>query len=135
MDGARLSATIRLVDRRKMISVSTVAASCSAAFYAFAVKALLGPEVSISASLLYPRTETDLQLVDPEATLAELTGYLQSASASLSAGHALIGPDTGGTYDDLAFALPANTGATYCKRKTPAATDLVGDAALVWGAQ
>ena len=103
--------------------------------YAFAVKALLGADVSISASLLYPRAETDLQLADPEATLGELTGYLQSASASLSAGHALIGPDTGGTYDDLAFALPANAGATYCKRKTPAATDLFGDAALVWEAQ
>lgn len=103
--------------------------------YAFAVKALLGADVSISASLLYPRTETDLQLVDPEATLGELTGYLQSASASLSAGHALIGPDTGGTYDDLAFALPANAGATYCKRKAPAATELLGDAALVWEAK
>lgn len=103
--------------------------------YAFAVKALLGAEVSISASLHYPLTETDLQLADPEATLGELTGYLQSASASLSAGHALIGPDTGGTYDDLAFALPANAGATYCKRKTTAATDLLGHAALVWEAQ
>lgn len=103
--------------------------------YAFAVKALLGADVSISASLFYPRAEVDLQLADPEATLGELTGYLQSASASLSAGHALIGPDTGGTYDDLAFALPANAGATYCKRKTPAATELLGDAALVWEAQ
>lgn len=103
--------------------------------YAFAVKALLGADVSISASLLYPRTGTDLQLADPEATLGELTGYLQSANTSLSAGHALIGPDTGGTYDDLAFALPANAGATYCKRKTPAATELLGDAALVWEAQ
>lgn len=103
--------------------------------YAFAVKALLGADVSIRASLLYPRTETDLQLTDPEATLAELTGYLRAASTSLSAGHALIGPDTGGPYDDLAFALPANAGATYCKRKTLAATELLGDAALVWEAQ
>lgn len=103
--------------------------------YAFAVKALLGDDVSISASLFYPRTEDDLQLADPDATLIEITGYLQAASASLSAGRALIGPDTGGTYDDLAFALPANAGATYCKRKTPAATDLLGDAALVWEAQ
>lgn len=103
--------------------------------YAFAVKSLLGADVSISASLLYPRAEVDLQLADPEATLGALTGYLQSASTSLSAGHALIGPDTGGTYDDLAFALPANAGATYCKRKTPAATELLGDATLVWEAQ
>lgn len=103
--------------------------------YAFAVKALLGADMSISASLLYPRTQTDLLLADPEATLGELTAYLQSASTSLSAGHVLIGPDTGGTYDDLVFALPANAGATYCKRKMPAATELFGDAALVWEAQ
>lgn len=103
--------------------------------YAFAVKALLGADVSISASLLFPREQVDLQLADPEATLVEITGYLQAARANLSAGHALIGPDTGGAYDDLAFALPANAGATYCKRKLPAATEMFGDAAQVWEAQ
>jgi hypothetical protein len=103
--------------------------------YAFAVKALLGADVSISASLLFPRDQIDLQLADPEATLTEVTGYLQAARANLSAGNALIGPDTGGNYDDLAFALPANAGATYCKRKLPAATEIFGDAAQVWEAQ
>jgi hypothetical protein len=103
--------------------------------YAFAVKALLGADVSISASLLFPRDQIDLQLADPEATLIEITGYLQAARANLTAGHALIGPDTGGNYDDLAFALPANAGATYCKRKLPAATEIFGDAAQVWEAQ
>ena len=39
----------------------------------------------------------------------------------------MIGPDTGGTYDDLAFALPANAGAAYCKRKIAAATERLGD--------
>lgn len=103
--------------------------------YAFAVKALLGSEVSISASLLFPREQVDLQLADPEATLVEITGYLQAARANLTAGRALLGPDTGGAYDDLAFALPANAGATYCKRKLPAATEMFGDAAQVWEAQ
>jgi hypothetical protein len=103
--------------------------------YAFAVKALLGDDVSISASLLFPRDQVDFQLGDPEATLTEITGYLQAARANLQSGQALIGPDTGGTYDDLAFALPANAGATYCKRKLPAATEAFGDAALVWEAQ
>jgi hypothetical protein len=102
--------------------------------YAFAVKALLGADVSISASLLFPRDQIDLQLADPEATLTEITGYLQAARANLTAGNALIGPDTGGNYDDLAFALPANAGATYCKRKLPAATEIFGDAAQVWEA-
>ena len=102
--------------------------------YAFAVKALLGADVSISASLLFPRDQIDLQLADPEATLTEITGYLQAARANLTAGNALIGPDTGGNYDDLAFALPANAGATYCKRKLPAATEIFGDAAQIWEA-
>ncbi|WP_085338407.1 PD-(D/E)XK nuclease family protein [Aquidulcibacter paucihalophilus] len=103
--------------------------------YAFAVKALLGDDVSIRASLFYLRDQLDLQLDDPDSTLTELIGYLQAARANLQSGQAFIGPDTGDTYDDLAFALPANAGATYCKRKLPAAKDALGDAALVWEAQ
>ena len=77
-------------------------------------------------------------MIDPNSakpTLTEITGYLRAARANLQSGQALIGPDTGGAYDDLAFALPANAGATYCKRKLPAATEAFGDAALVWEAQ
>src|SRR5690606_34966403 len=91
--------------------------------YAFAVKALLGDDVAISASLLYPREPVDLQLEDPDAVLAEITGYLRAARASLASGAALPGPDTGGDYDDLALALPATASATYFKRKMPAATE------------
>jgi PD-(D/E)XK nuclease superfamily len=103
--------------------------------YAFAVKALLGNDVAISASLLFPRESVDLQLEDPEAVLAEITTYLRAARASFAGGAALTGPDTGGTYDDLAFALPANATATYCKRKMPAATERLGDVAQVWEAE
>lgn len=103
--------------------------------YAFAVKALLGDDVAISASLLYPREPVDLQLDDPEAVLAEITGYLRAARTSLADGAALPGPDTGGDYDDLAFALPANASATYCKRKLPAATERLGEVARVWEAE
>lgn len=103
--------------------------------YAFAVRQLLGEEVEISASLLYPREPLDLQLDDPVAALTEVTGYLRSARTSLAAGAALPGPDTGGDNDDLAFALPANAGATYCKRKKPAAAERMGDATLVWEVQ
>ncbi|WP_033048164.1 PD-(D/E)XK nuclease family protein [Sinorhizobium meliloti] len=103
--------------------------------YAFAVKALLGDHVAISASLLYPREPLDLQLDDPAAVLVEITGYLQAARIALSSGAALPGPDTGGDYDDLAFALPANAGATYCKRKQTAATERLGDVAQVWEAE
>jgi hypothetical protein len=103
--------------------------------YAFAVKALLGDDVAISASLLYPREPVDLQLDDPEAVLAEITGYLRAARTSLAGGAALLGPDTGGDYDDMAFALPANAGATYCKRKLPAVTERLGEVARAWEAE
>lgn len=103
--------------------------------YAFAVKALLGDDVEISASLLYPRLEVDLQLQDPDTVLEQLAAYLGAARASLARGAAVIGVDTGGTYDDLAFALPANAGATYCKRKLPAALELLGDLASIWDAE
>ena len=55
--------------------------------------------------------------------------------AALSGGAALPGPDTGGDYDDLAFALPANASATYCKRKMPAAAERLGEVAQVWEAE
>nr|CAD6609814.1 PD-(D/E)XK nuclease family protein [Rhizobium sp. TCK] len=100
--------------------------------YAFAVKALLGDHVAISASLLYPREAIDVQLDDPEATLAEIIEHLRAARSAFASGAALPGPDTGSDYDDLAFALPANAGATYCKRKQSAATERLGEVAQVW---
>jgi hypothetical protein len=103
--------------------------------YAFAVKALLGDDVAISASLLYPREAVDIRLDDPEAVLAEIKDYLRAARVSLAGGAALSGPDAGSKYDDLAFALPANAGATYCKRKLTAATEQLGEAAKVWEAE
>ena len=100
--------------------------------YAFAVKAMLGDDVILGASLLYLRDKTDLRLDDPDAILPELAGYLRAARANLASGGGVIGVDAGGDYDDLAFALPANAGATYCKRKFAAATQHLGDAAHVW---
>ena len=102
--------------------------------YAFAVKALLGNKVAIGASLLYPHEDRDLRLDDPDAALGTLTGHLKAARANLASGGAVMGEDTGGTYDDLAFALPANAGAIYRPRKEAAATARLGDAALIWDA-
>ena len=102
--------------------------------YAFAVKALLGDDAEISASLLYPREGLDLRLADPEATLGEISGYLRAARANLASGGGVIGKDTGGNYDDLAFALPANAKAGYCARKMDAATQRLGEAAEIWEA-
>ena len=103
--------------------------------YAFAVRALLGDCVAIRASLLYPREAVDLQLNDLEPVLAEITRYLRAARICLAGGAALIGPDTAGDYDELAFALPANASATYCKRKFPAATERLSEVARIWEAE
>jgi hypothetical protein len=103
--------------------------------YAFAVKAMLGNDVEISASLLYLRDGLDLRLADPEATLIEVATYLREARANLLSGGGVIGIDTGGPYDDFAFALPANANAAYCKRKIAAATARLGATAEVWAAQ
>jgi hypothetical protein len=100
--------------------------------YAFAVKALLGEKVAISASLLYPRSGVDLPLNNPEAAMADLTTYLRIAGASLNAGSAIAGPDAAGTFDDLAFALPANAGATYCQRKQAATRERLAELAPLW---
>ena len=102
--------------------------------YAFAVKAMLGDNVAIRASLFYPRGEKNLPLAEPDATLQMIAGYLNVARSSLTRGSAVMGPDTGGDYDDLAFALPANVNATYRVRKKDAATERLGDAAQVWEA-
>ncbi len=103
--------------------------------YAFAVKALLGDHIAISASLLYPREPLDLRLDEPDIVLAEIKAYLQAARTALASGAALPGPDTGGDYDDLAFALPANAGATYCKRKQAAAIERLSEVAPIWEAE
>lgn len=100
--------------------------------YAFAVKALLGGEVAIIASLLYPKDGLDLRLPDPEAMLGEVSDSFRAARANLISGGAVMGRDTGGDYDDLAFALPANAKAGYCARKMEFATQRLGEAAGIW---
>lgn len=102
--------------------------------YAYAVKALLGDGVEIDAALLYPRDTEARHLDAPAEVLEELAGHLRAARASLLAGHALIGEDNGGDYDDLSFALPANALNGYCPRKIEPARATLGDAALVWEA-
>ena len=102
--------------------------------YAFAVRAMLGDGIAIDTSLLYLRDEADLRLEAPGTTLREAAGHLRAARDSLATGVALLGPDTGGTYDDLAFALPSNALATWCERKRSAATQRLGEAARVWEA-
>ncbi len=100
--------------------------------YAFAVKSLLGDRVTISASLLYPRADLDLPLDDPESAMADITTYLRAGGASFAGGMTLPGPDAASAFDELAFALPANASATYCKRKAPAVLLRLANLAPLW---
>jgi len=100
--------------------------------YAFAVRALLGEHIAITASLLYPKDDLELPLDNPRAVMADLAAYLGAARRSFTAGAAIPGPDAAGKYDDLAFALPANAGATYCQRKRPAILAQFADLVPLW---
>ena len=103
--------------------------------YAYAVRVLLGGAVGISASLHYLRDDIELSLDDPDTTLDKLAGYLEAARTAIAAGNTVMGEDTGGKYDDLAFALPANASTTYRMRKEAAARERLGAAVRVWEAQ
>ncbi|MBB5045958.1 hypothetical protein HNR60_000693 [Rhodopseudomonas rhenobacensis] len=102
--------------------------------YAFAVKTLLGVDVAIEASLLYPKAGEGEQAVFP---LADLDGALAKVSTAAAAsrdallgGIAPPGEDAAGDRNDHAFALPANAG--YLPRKLPLAKIKLGPAATVW---
>jgi RecB family exonuclease len=101
--------------------------------YAYAVKSLLGAGVRVEAALLFPRGENAnyYKLEDTEAALHILAEALLHAHKSLQSGNALPGPDTAGTYDDLAFALPASQGA-LTDHKRAAAKEMLGEAAAIW---
>jgi hypothetical protein len=98
------------------------------------VRTLLGEDVEVEAALLYPRGDQPYHpLPDPRATLDQLAHALDLAAANLRAGLALPGPDTAGTYDDLAFALPALEGARLDSKRVEAQS-LLGEAAAIWEA-
>lgn len=130
------SRTARLVDyktgRPKDPGVLNGGSELQRCLYASVVKAMLGPTVTVEAALLFPREGgLYLPLADTAGALAMLTTALLRACDSLLGGNALLGPDTGGTYDALAFALPASPGA-LTERKREAARLRLGDAALIW---
>ncbi len=100
--------------------------------YGFAAQALLGRSVEVEAMLLYPRGEGGcFTLHDAKATLLTLTQALGRAQESVREGRALPGPDTGGAYDDLAFALPSGPGSMAGFKMAAARLEL-GDAASIW---
>jgi hypothetical protein len=104
--------------------------------YAFAVRTLLGREVDVEASLLYPRAPEGEQalfpLNDVDAALNLLADAVMIARANFEKGLALPGIDAGDARNDFAFVLPAN--ATYLARKRPFADRHLGDAIKIWEA-
>ena len=101
--------------------------------YAFAISALLGEHVTIEAALLYPHDGKDgyRPLDDHAGTLQVLTTALAAAEASLARGGGVLGPDTGGNYDDLVFALPAEPGSLIAEKRM-ASRQHLGAAADIW---
>lgn len=87
----------------------------------------------MEAALLFPRGQAAAYhaLADTAGALHTLTEALLRARDSLRDGRALPGPDTGGDWDDLRFALPASPGA-MTDRKREAARTLLGNVALIW---
>lgn len=100
--------------------------------YAFAAKSLLEGVERVEASLLYLRDEQELQLENPDETLERLTGFLATARRSLESGKAVIGPDSGEEFNNLRFALPANSILNYCDRMLQVVEERMGPVAEAW---
>jgi ATP-dependent helicase/DNAse subunit B len=98
--------------------------------YAYAVKEILGPDVDVSSVLFYVKADEAKPLVNPDLVLSKLAEYLAAARASFTSGKCLVGPNTGGNYDDRKFALPAAS--SYLGGKKVASQEEMGDAALIW---
>jgi hypothetical protein len=105
--------------------------------YAFAVKTLLKRKVEVQAALLFPRAEDGEEALFPlpnvDGVLTELAHSIGLARTNIENGLALPGIDAAGDYNDLIFALPANT-VTYFARKLPLIEKRLGEAAQIWEA-
>jgi hypothetical protein len=105
--------------------------------YAFAVKTLLKKKIEVAAALLFPRVEDGEQALFPllnvETVLTEIARAIGLARESIENGLALPGIDALDDYNDLAFALPANS-VTYFARKLPLAQERLGEATKIWEA-
>ncbi|EAR22196.1 hypothetical protein NB231_04785 [Nitrococcus mobilis Nb-231] len=102
--------------------------------YAFAVQALLGPQLVVEARLLYPGEPGTLLSMDaPRERLEEIAGYLVAAHEHLLTGHALPGPGTAEfDSDPLRFVLPGNAKAIYLETKRPLAAQRLAPLPELW---
>jgi len=99
--------------------------------YGFAVRALLGEDITIESGLLYPRGKVYAPLENADEVLDRVATFVKEAADGLRAGRCLPGIDAKNT-SDLGFALPANAEATYLKQKNLAILQKLGDAAQIW---
>jgi hypothetical protein len=101
--------------------------------YAFAVKTLIGPQVEVEASLLYPRAAQGEQALFPlaevENVLARVANALGISRRNMMAGIVAPGIDAN-RYNDFAFALPASP--SYLDKKLEPARERLGEGVNVW---
>ena len=102
--------------------------------YASAVRSLLGNEIVVEASLLYPRGDgAVLTLLDPWATLGTVSKYFVAARDHIRAGATTVGIGSGErTTDVLTFALPVNASSTYLRSKIEASKSLLNPLPELW---
>ena len=98
----------------------------------------MGPVVGVAVGQALSRGPAPAAVVASSTVLAyrSLSALVfRDAQISLLAGRALPGPDAETSWNDLAFALPANADKAYCKRKQPRIKEALGEAALIWEAE
>lgn len=102
--------------------------------YAFAVQAMLGPDIEVKARLLYPGAPGQLLSMEAGAAqLEEIARYFMAAHDHLLAGHALPGPGTAEfDADPLRFVLPGNAKAIYLETKRPLAAHRLAPLPELW---
>jgi hypothetical protein len=102
--------------------------------YASAIRSLLGNEIAVEASLLFPHGDgVVLTLADPWSTIETVSTYIVAARDHIRAGATTVGIGSGERADDpLTFALPANAKNTYLQSKTEASGALLAPLPELW---
>jgi hypothetical protein len=100
--------------------------------YAYAARSMLGTDVAVRSTLVYPKKGVEREMADLDGAMTQLAASMCSAYRSLLNGNCLPGPDCGGTYDQFTFLLPANAASGYSKRKYAAVVATLGEATAVW---
>lgn len=100
--------------------------------YEYAIKALLKDVETVESFLYYPMDTAHAALSDSDSTLSRVSASLNLAKEGLEKGLSLPGEDAFSTFNDMAFALPANARANYLARKKDLFNDALGAATEIW---